>query len=57
MGHTLSAAQPDVSPNDYLVKLRAGSDAKAFARNIGAIRPDSLNVTATDMSQVGFYPV
>ena len=52
---TLSAAQPDVSPNDYLVKLRAGYDAKAFARSIGASRPDSLNVSATDMSQVGFY--
>jgi putative ABC transport system permease protein len=52
---TLSAAQPDISPNDYLVKLRAGSDARAFARSIGASRPDSLNVSATDMSQIDFY--
>jgi putative ABC transport system permease protein len=52
---TLAAAQPDISPNDYLVKLRAGSDAKAFATTIAAIRPDSLNATATDISQVDTY--
>jgi putative ABC transport system permease protein len=49
---TLSAAQPDITPNDYLVKLRAASDAKAFAKRIGASQPESLNVTATDQSQV-----
>lgn len=52
---TVSAAQPGISPNDYLVKLRAGSDTRAFAWRIGASRPESLNVTATDVSQVDFY--
>jgi putative ABC transport system permease protein len=52
---TLSAAQPDITPNDYLVKLRAGSDPKAFAKRIGAGRLESLNVTATDQSQIDLY--
>jgi putative ABC transport system permease protein len=52
---TLGAAQPDLTPNDYLVKLRAGSDAKAFAKRIGAGRLESLNVTATDQSQIDLY--
>lgn len=52
---TLAAAQPDISPNDYLVKLRAGSDAKAFATRIAASRPDSLNATATDVSLIDTY--
>ena len=52
---TLSAAQPDITPNDYLVKLRAGSDPKAFAKRIGAGRFESLNVTATDQSQIDLY--
>lgn len=52
---TLSAAQPNITPNDYLVKLRAGSDAKAFAKRIGAGRLDSLNATATDQSQIDLY--
>ncbi|HEV2028621.1 MAG TPA: ABC transporter permease [Candidatus Dormibacteraeota bacterium] len=52
---TLSAVQPAVSPNDYLVRLRAGSDAKAFAKRITASRPESLNVTATDVNQINFY--
>ena len=52
---TLSAAQPDITPNDYLVKLRPGSDAKAFAKRIGADRLESLNVTATDQNQTDLY--
>jgi putative ABC transport system permease protein len=52
---TLAAAQPDITPNDYLVKLRAGSDPKAFATRIGAGRLESLNVTATDQSQIDLY--
>jgi len=52
---TLTAAQPDVTPNDYLVKLRVGSDPKAFAKRIGAGRLESLNVTATDQSQIDLY--
>ena len=52
---TLTAVQPDVTPNDYLVKLRAGSDPKAFAKRIGAGRLESLNVTATDQSQIDLY--
>lgn len=52
---TLSAAQPDITPNDYLVKLRAGSDPKAFAKRIGSGRLDSLNITATDQSQIDLY--
>jgi putative ABC transport system permease protein len=52
---TLTGSQPDLTPNDYLLKLRAGSDAKAFAKRIGASRPEALNVTVTSMDQVTFY--
>jgi len=52
---TLNAAQPDLTPNDYLVKLRAGSDPKAFAKRISAGGLESLNVTATDQSQIDLY--
>jgi putative ABC transport system permease protein len=52
---TLTASQPDITPNDYLVKLRAGSDAGAFANRIGASGPESLNATATSLEQIDFY--
>jgi putative ABC transport system permease protein len=52
---TLSTAQPDITPNDYLIKLRAGSDPKAFAKRLGAGRLESLTVTATDQSQIDLY--
>jgi putative ABC transport system permease protein len=52
---TLTGTQPDLTPNDYLVKLRAGSDAKAFAKRIGASRPETLNVTVISLDQVTFY--
>lgn len=52
---TLTASQPDITPDDYLVKLRAASNAAAFANRVGASGPESLNATATSLEQVDFY--
>ncbi len=51
---TLTASQPDITPDDYLVMLRAGSDAGEFANRIGGSGPESLNATATSVEQIDF---
>ena len=37
---TIAAAMPDLAPNQYLVKLRPGSDAKAYASRVAGASPD-----------------
>jgi putative ABC transport system permease protein len=41
---TLAAAVPGSSPDTYLIRLRPGSDAKAYAKRVAAISPDFLLV-------------
>jgi putative ABC transport system permease protein len=43
---TLTAADPDAEPDRYVVQLRPGSDADAYAAAVQAQDPDSLTVEA-----------
>jgi len=43
---TLAQAAPDSQPTDYLVKLKPGSDADAYARRVQATEPDFLDASA-----------
>ncbi|HLQ61177.1 MAG TPA: FtsX-like permease family protein, partial [Candidatus Acidoferrales bacterium] len=44
---TLAPAAPDAQPTYYLVKLRPGSDADAYARRVQATEPDFLDASAS----------
>ena len=43
---TLALAAPGMQPTDYLVKLKPGSDADAYARRVQATEPDFLDASA-----------
>lgn len=52
---TVEAELGSTRPNEYLVTLRPGSDAKAYARAIEAASPDFVKATAVDPHQYDFY--
>jgi len=52
---TIAAAMPDLAPNQYLVKLRPGSDAKAYASRVAGASPDFLDARVTSLADVDFY--
>lgn len=52
---TLAAAQPESTPNEYLIKLRPGGDAGAYAKRVGSSAPDYVDAKATTLSDVNFY--
>jgi len=52
---TLAAALPGTAPDTYLVKLRPGSDAKAYAKRVAAISPDFLHAETTSFADVSVY--
>lgn len=52
---TLRAAMPSSAPDTYLVKLRPGSDAKAYAKRVAAMAPDFLVAQTTSVAEVNAY--
>lgn len=52
---TVEAELGSTRPNEYLVTLRPGSDAKAYARAIEAASPDFVKATAVDPHVYDFY--
>lgn len=52
---TLAAAVADAVPDEYRVKLRAGADAKAYAKRIEALSPDYLQAQATSFADTSAY--
>lgn len=49
---TLADADPGLAPDDYLVKLRAGSDPDRFARRVAALAPDFLDARTTSVAAI-----
>jgi putative ABC transport system permease protein len=47
---TYLEANPAAQPLGYLIDLRAGANADAYAQRVAATAPDSLNVTTSAMS-------
>jgi putative ABC transport system permease protein len=52
---TITTAIPGVAPNQYLVKLRRGSDLTGFAHRITAAAPDFLQAQVTSFSDISLY--
>ena len=52
---TIAAVMPSAAPDQYLIKLRPGSDSRAFAERIAAIAPDSLDARPTNIADVNVY--
>lgn len=49
---TLAAGDPGVAPDDYLVKLRGGRNAGAYARRVASLAPDFLQAQATSFADI-----
>jgi len=52
---TVAGVMPDLAPDQYLVKLRPGSDASAYGRRIAAIAPDFLDARPTTRADINYY--
>ena len=52
---SLLGAQPDATPEDYLVKLRPGADRIGYAKRVNALAPDYLDAKATNFADVEQY--
>jgi putative ABC transport system permease protein len=52
---TLAAAMPGAAPEQYLIKLAAGSDAQAYAKRIAALSPNFLDARATAIDDLNLY--
>ena len=50
---TYREVQPDAAPGSYLVSLRPGADAAAYARRVAATEPDFLSVQLTQSELIG----
>jgi putative ABC transport system permease protein len=49
---TLAAAEPGIEPDSYLVKLRPGSNAQAYARRVTALAPHFIQVNVTSFAAI-----
>jgi putative ABC transport system permease protein len=52
---SVEAELANIMPNEYLVRLRPGTDAKTYARAIEAAWPDFVKATAFDPQQYDVY--
>ena len=52
---SLGTVAPEAEPDEYLVKLRTGADAKAFSKRIEASSPDFLSAKPVAIDDVNLY--
>jgi putative ABC transport system permease protein len=54
---TITPVVPDLSPSDYMVTLKPGSDVGAYVKRLAAAQPDLLDVQAASNGNTAFFAI